>query len=328
MSIIKLPLCFHCGVPHVPEEIAERVRNGENITIEIITQGQGIAANVLKWGTGAINVDACRVAVDPTVDDMLRTTARVKRQSETWENGSGFKNEANSLTGVSDKGRFPANIVHDGSVEVMAGFPETGKSSGGGGKKVPGTNGIYGKYKGRQYDEPLGFGDNGSAARFFAELSYDDEDLDFIHWLYTSKASKQDRNEGLEGWEKRVAGAMVGNTRANTQRLAGDGVTPVKQVFAANNHPTVKSTKLMIWLLQLVTPTGGTVLDPFAGSGSTGKAAMRAGFSFVGMEQDVGYCAIAEARIKHEYDKHYATKQIPLANTEVVQPTLFAVISS
>ena len=112
-----------------------------------------------------------------------------------------------------------------------------------------------------------GPGDSGSAARFF----------------YAAKASKRDRDEGVAG----VAGvgALRDNGRASQPRM--------------NNHPTVKPTDLMRYLCRLVTPPGGTVLDPFAGSGSTGKGAVLEGFNFIGIEREPEYVAIARARIEH-----------------------------
>jgi site-specific DNA-methyltransferase (adenine-specific) len=115
-----------------------------------------------------------------------------------------------------------------------------------------------------------GYDDDGSAARFF----------------YCAKASKQDRDEGLEsfGSQSSDAGALRDNGRTSLPRH--------------NGHPTVKPTKLMAYLCRLVTPPGGLVLDPFAGSGSTGKACKAEGFKFLGIEMNEEYCKIARARIK------------------------------
>lgn len=116
-------------------------------------------------------------------------------------------------------------------------------------------------------------------------------------FYYCAKASGADRDEGLEGFEERIAGAMAGNQTTVPSRTAGDGVTPVKQVRRQNHHPTVKPTELMRWLVRLVTPPGGTVLDPFMGSGSTGKAAVLEGLGFVGIELDREYIELARRRI-------------------------------
>ena len=192
-----------------------------------------IAANVLKWGTGGINIDGCRVGTEKT------TTVGIK-SGGTYNiglNNPDFKQD--------NAGRFPANLIHDGSQEVLDLFPET---AGGGGcvrKKKDGVDSIM-KMGMKPSDKKYGKRNKGSAARFF----------------YCAKASKKDRDEG-------------------------------------NHHPTVKPTALMQYLCRLITPAGGTVLDPYMGSGSTGKAAIKEGFSFVGCELDVDYFAIASKRINN-----------------------------
>ena len=209
-----------------------------------------IAANVLKWGTGGINIDGCRVGTGGGCSS----------------NGddSGDKLQSGAITGyskpsqqVDGQGRFPANLIHDGSDEVLAGFPETKGDSK---NRKPRTNkgegnNCFGDYGKATFDTERT--DKGSAARFF----------------YCAKASKKDRNEGCDELEK------------------------------GNNHATVKPTALMQYLCRLITPTGGTVLDPFMGSGSTGKAAIREGFDFVGCELDADYYAIATARIEAEQNR-------------------------
>ena len=143
------------------------------------------------------------------------------------------------------EGRWPANLIHDGSDEVVGLFPQS-KSTGGQASLGAFRNGdVYGKSRDERESRDPGFGDSGSAARFF----------------YCAKASKADRE-------------------------------------ANNNHPTVKPTALMQYLCRLVTPPGGTVLDPFMGSGSTGAAAMLEGFQFIGIEREAEYVAIARERIE------------------------------
>lgn len=164
-----------------------------------------VADNVLEWGTGAINIDGCRIT-DGTETGGEKPPYVPNNKNLVYGAGAGGGDWENT------KGRWPANLIHDGS------------------------------------DEPTGM--LGSASRFF----------------YCAKTSKKDRGEG-------------------------------------NNHPTVKPTDLMAYLCRLVTPPGGVVLDPFMGSGSTGKAAVREGFRFIGIEMDAEYIAIAEARIAHEAGK-------------------------
>lgn len=200
-----------------------------------------VAANVLAHGTGGINVDACRVATDPSIDDKRLggkgTWASDKMAKNVYEGGY-----AGDVVGSSALGRFPANLIHDGSEEVVNCFPETTPSSG-----SPRNNGEF-KSVAKGADLPhvtFGHSDSGgSASRFF----------------YCAKASKEDRGEG-------------------------------------NNHPTVKPFELMKYLCRLVTPPGGTVLDCFMGSGSTGKAAVSQGFGFVGIDLTPEYVATASRRI-------------------------------
>jgi site-specific DNA-methyltransferase (adenine-specific) len=128
-------------------------------------------------------------------------------------------------------------------------------------------------------DVRQGFNDSGSAARFF----------------YCAKASKKDRNEGLDDFPLVKGGSLSGGEETRPDR-------PTNHPIRANHHPTVKPTDLMRYLCRLVTPPNGTVLDPFTGSGSTGKAAALEGFSFIGIEQSADYIAIAEARIKFVCD--------------------------
>jgi len=174
-------------------------------------------------------------------------------------------------------GRYPANLIHDGSDEVVAMFPDSAGSGG----SVPNVkiSGYGDGAVGTGSAEYLG-GERtkvdcgtGSAARFF----------------YCAKASRKDRNEGLEAFSE------VNNMRVNAPRACeSDKVATLQR----NPHPTVKPTELMRYLCRLVTPPGGLIVDPFAGSGSTGKAAILEGFQFVGFELDPQYSAIANARVE------------------------------
>ncbi len=134
---------------------------------------------------------------------------------------------------------------------------------------------------GRATSSQIRHGDTGSAARFF----------------YCAKASKADRDEGCEGMETKTwqEQGYRDNESTHLSPRAGAGRTSLSR----NNHPTVKPTELMRYLVRLVTPPGGTVLDPFMGSGSTGKAAVLEGFGFIGIERELEYIEIARARIAH-----------------------------
>lgn len=234
-----------------------------------------VAANVLEWGTGGLNIDGSRVG-----SEVL-----------TYQ-GHGIPSGANQFVNSKKQidrnrpakvatGRFPANLIHDGSDEVVEGFPVT-KGTVGNTHYATGTNKIYGTFSTEGNPNGTnGTPDSGSAARFF----------------YCAKASKRDRNEGLDGLPLKAGGSNAKGYTADVARGL-DRNRPV-----ANHHPTVKPTDLMRYLVKLITPPNGTVLDPFTGSGSTGKGAVIEGFNFVGIELDPDYVAIATARIQHQLDK-------------------------
>ena len=248
-----------------------------------------VAANVLQHGTGALNIDGCRVGSAP--------------EQRTRHNGS--RKDASSINMTTDavsipaaSSRWPANLIHDGSEEVLAGFPRTAPSPTGpvkqGGQKSSG--GIMNATGGERDGYGVGYGDTGSAARFFKQVAHDDEDLATMQrFMYCAKASKRDRDEGLDGFEVKAAKSYEGGriVSADHPETAMGG-----ESNRANIHPTVKPTDLMRYLCRLVTPPGGVVLDPFMGSGSTGKAARLEGFRFVGCELSAEYLEIARARIE------------------------------
>jgi site-specific DNA-methyltransferase (adenine-specific) len=236
-----------------------------------------VANNVLKHGVGGLNIDGCRVG-----DEVLPEQTAGQAQIGTFE-------RTNMVT-PERTGRFPANFIHDGSDEVLELFPD---SKGG---AFPKKSNIP---TGRHYEGGWGAVDNGvrtemgegSAARFF----------------YCAKASKKDRNEGLDGFEEKQTlggGGLTAEIKedGSYETASAGGKFGSVKAKQTNHHPTVKPTDLMRYLCKLVTPPNGTVLDPFTGSGSTGKAAVLEGFNFIGVEQSEEYIAIAEARIKSVYD--------------------------
>jgi len=225
-----------------------------------------VAMNVERFGTGAINVDGGRI--DLNGDYKSKANGRPSQTGLPDNYDSENANQPDTL------GRWPANLIHDGSDEVLALFPTTtsGKPCG---MKAGNNNKVFGQYAG---GIPVtGFGDSGSAARFF----------------YCAKTTKQDRSEGCEHLASRQYSHDGRNTPIDNayQRNSNSNSN-------SNNHPTVKPTALMQYLCRLITPPNGTVLDPFAGSGSTGKAAMREGFKFIGIELSAEYVEIAKARIQ------------------------------
>ena len=252
----------------------------EPITLARKPFKQTVAKNVLKYGTGGINIDGCRVG---------ETGAR--------NNGNSKGTVGSNSIGVCGKaikmdygmGRFPANLIHDGSQEIVETF--------------------------------------GESSRFF----------------YCAKASVKDRDEGLDEIDSADVTKMVGrkegsaganNPRAGAGRLKPQGgkgnglgriceTCGVAQLKAEdckcptkswvnpprkNHHPTVKPTELMRYLVRLITPPGGTVLDPFMGSGSTGKACMYEGFNFIGCELDKDFIEIARNRIQFAIDNKHQEK--------------------
>jgi site-specific DNA-methyltransferase (adenine-specific) len=245
-----------------------------------------IAANVLEHGTGGLNIDGCRVNFVSSGDMEAAAAAAAQRlcqdQNKNRTAYGKFDNGLASLQPYLDKmelGRFPANFIHDGSEEVLALFPETTSGSLTGQPRT--ENKIYGSAANTLGTPRFHEGDSGSAARFF----------------YCAKASRDDRDEGCGALELTEAGIKNDSGRGFSES------DPMAAVMRHNPHPTVKPTDLMRYLCRLVTPPNGIVLDPFTGSGSTGKAAMAEGFRFIGIEREAEYIEIARARISAEAEK-------------------------
>lgn len=238
-----------------------------------LAKGNTVAANVLQWGTGAINVDGCRVEAGADYSDL-----QVTQGGKTRFTQDGANQERASQFAPAD-GRWPANLILSDDDCVVAGFPVL---KGAGRARSP-DEGTHAGADNSVYSQGLGgpaprFCDTGSSARFF----------------YSAKVSKSERNAGLP-----------------------EGM--------ANTHPTLKPLSLMAYLARLVTPPGGTVLDPFMGSGSTGVACLREGFHFIGCELDPEYIEIARARIQHEVNKIDAARVLAAAAaTPAPQFDLFA----
>ena len=268
-----------------------------------------VVNNVLEWGTGGINIDESRITTKDTLGGGATkgSVLSIDGFDRPW------MHDEEKMKEFSDKmkekvehaqtlGRFPANIIFDEEAgKILDEQSGISKSTGGrsGNKEGVGQNGIYGQYSGEVKDGNPGLGDTGGASRFF----------------YCPKTSKRDRNEGLDDFEDKyyAAGNQAkaelkrGNVEFNANKGKGkDERHNHNQVgVSKNNHPTVKPTDLMLYLIRLITPKGGTTLDPFMGSGSTGKAAVRGGFDFVGIEREKEYMEIAEARIQYEKDNPY-----------------------
>ena len=221
--------------------------------------------NVLKYGLGGINIDECRVPLEDGYS--YKETSRRDRTTAVFtDDDCGFSNSDNVIASASPLGRFPSNVILT--------YGDTDKDEVIGGMPIE---------------------DSGSAARYF----------------YCAKASKDDRDEGLEAFQTKQTGELQGGRKegsAGSIMQNADGGTRVNPYAGTgapkrNTHPTVKPCELMRYLIRLVTPKGGTVLDPFNGSGSTGKAVMvenrerEAHYNYIGIELTSEYLPIADARI-------------------------------
>lgn len=226
-----------------------------------------VAENVLEFGTGGINIDASRIG-NETIS--VHNAPKGTFAGGEYDRGS----DTDSYREHTD--RWPANVILDETtaqlLDQQSGITKTGDIK-------PYKNGttnrnVYGEMK---YDKTsIHKGDVGGASRFF----------------YVAKASKRDRNEGLEQLPTKPAGSMAGGEDKR------DG-KPINHPLRQNFHPTVKPTVLMQYLIKLVTPPNGIVLDPFAGSGSTGKAAILDNYQFIGIELTPEYFPIIEGRLRH-----------------------------
>lgn len=222
--------CGRCGKPMVPEGLGTALKPAcEPIVLARKPLSEStVAANVLKWGTGALNIDGCRVEGE---FESGWSKSGSKASDNIAMSGANYEREPRP---DSVSGRWPANVIHDGSDEVVGAFPA---SDGGGSisnRSSPKTTGIYGAMSG-EGERWAGYADEGSAARFF----------------YTAKADADDR--------------------------------------LGSKHPTVKPLDLMQYLCRLVCPPRGIVLDPFAGTGTTGEAALREGMRAVLIEREAEY---------------------------------------
>jgi site-specific DNA-methyltransferase (adenine-specific) len=248
-----------------------------------------VAENVLEHGVGGLNIDGCRIGTEKlgggTMPN-LRDVGAMSKEATGIDKLSFGQNPrpASRLKQEQYTGRWPANIIFDEQaaelLDEQSGISKDGVAV----KRNRNTAEIESSYQGgwRKSNIDQGFSGLGGASRFF----------------YVAKASKRDRNEGLEELLETTAADMVDrepdSAGMNSPR-AGAGRTS----GAKNFHPTVKPTSLMEYLIKLVTPPQGTVLDPFTGSGSTGKAAILQGFDFIGIEMTEEYLPIIEGRLKH-----------------------------
>lgn len=235
-----------------------------------LEKGLTIAENVLKWGCGAINIDESRIGTE-----IIKSNMDVKAFQKWKEQDGREKKEVESVDPRFSTGRWPANIMFDeAAASVLDEQSGNSKSSSAKRNNKPSENiAMSGANLGHVSS---GHDDFGGASRFF----------------YVAKASKSERNKGLEGMPLVESGIKNDSGRGFSES------DPHKKILNQNHHPTVKPIKLMQYLIKLVTPPNGTVLDPFMGSGSTGVAAKSLGFNFIGCEMNAEYLEIAKKRIE------------------------------
>jgi len=196
-------------------------------------------------------------------------------------------------------GRFPANLLTDGSEAVRALFPVTTSGGGNGTRQELPNNCMSGKNYARITTDGQ-LPSSGSASRFFTCCPFDADDYAPIY--YCGKATKRDRDEGLEGMQPvSVDSTSNGGSDGKLMTvggasLAGERKAPLPR---HNTWPTVKPAKLLQWLCRLITQPGGTVLDPFAGTGSTLKGAILEGFDCIGIEKEQEAYNIMALRVEH-----------------------------
>lgn len=244
---------------------------------------KNIAQNVLKWGTGGINVDGCRIGTEE------RTFIKVSYQGKTGEFSGQGHNTLNGMKLITGNttvtGRFPANLIHDGSEEVLGLFPTTKSTPKKSDKSTPNNTTRENCIQFSQLKHQFNYGqeNNTSAARFF----------------YVPKASKTERNTGLgQSPEVEMPYGSGGGGMPN-------GNNNPKKTKQQNFHPTVKPIALMQYLIRLISPPNNPIVyDPFMGSGSTGVAAILENVNFIGSELNPDYFNIAQQRINHHNNTH------------------------
>jgi DNA modification methylase len=225
-----------------------------------------VAANVLAYGTGAVNVDGCRVdAMDG--GSTARKPVLVGSTSAPFGEGMAMGGNGSPL------GRWPANLIHDGSPEVVGLFPVTKSGEMKGEQRGWGKRGIYGE---GGLTPATSYADEGSAARFF----------------YCAKAANAERPDVA------VCDCLAGALPMRRDGPAGEVCPTCQRPTRKLAHPTVKPLALMEYLIRMVLPPGGVVLDPFAGSGSTLVAAQRMGVDAIGIEKEAEYIVIARSRLE------------------------------
>jgi len=234
---------------------------------------KNVALNCLKWGTGGINIDGCRVGYGNETDSRIGTDAKAGGSEESLFGGYSNVKDKNIQMYKQD-GRFPANIILDEEagkiLDEQSGISKSTKRNEGQDYNVVSSNiNIGGGNKNYEYT------DKGGVSRFF----------------YCAKAGKSERNAGCEDMSEKV------DCDRNPECYSADVPFNRSSIPTKNNHPTVKPLKLMQYLVRLVTPKGGVCLDPFLGSGTTAIACIKEDMNYIGIEREKDYVKIANARI-------------------------------
>lgn len=241
-----------------------------------LERGLTVAENVLKYGTGAINIDASRIGTE----DIIKSVSNNNIKGNSYASNNSEK-QRDTTYNQSHQGRWPANLILDEAAAEML-DEQSGPCKTGVITKPP-TQDAKNIFKGKKP---------------FITASHIDNSTGASRFFYVAKASKSERNRGLEGMPKVQRNITEGHGRGKINTSKGDGAGIRENRPCENFHPTVKPIKLMSYLIKLVTPPNGTVLDPFMGSGSTGVAAKELGFKFIGIEMNEEYLQIAEKRME------------------------------
>jgi DNA modification methylase len=287
-----------------------------------------VAQNVLQHGTGAINIDGGRVAALDTIS-MATGKGTLGGTSDGYDRP--WKNDPEAIARRQERaaaaiekanllGRWPANLVlthaADCTDTCAAGCPvaeldrQSGTLTSGANPTRRGPDNArntFGGYAGQTDAAPARGIDTGGASRFFTVTEWDP--ITDVPFRYVAKPGKTERNAGLDGLPEKPGGTLSGGEYVSPGRTAiKNGTAP-----RANHHPTVKPVDLMRWLVRLVTPPGGTVLDPFLGSGTTAVAAILEGFDWVGCELTADYLPIIEGRVTwaRQHLGHKAPQRTP-----------------
>jgi site-specific DNA-methyltransferase (adenine-specific) len=258
---------------------------------------KNVALNVLKHGTGGINIDASRIGNEERTDKIVENGFGSNFMDDNWKPSG--KTYEKTVTG-----RFPSNVLFQhadecflvgetedsyviNKTEDWTGFGEVERPD----YKSSGQTAKIGIYECVEGCPVADLEEGGGSSRFF----------------FVAKANKKDRNEGLEDTAEERGKVFNGKSETGAGKVEGSVEDKFSTAPQKNFHPTVKPTSLMKYLVEMVTPVGGVVLDPFTGSGSTGKAAVQAGVGFVGIEMTEEYIPIIIGRVKHEIEKNTDT---------------------